>query len=36
MNKKEELVTRWIDGELSPDQELEFKKLEFVNPNFSL
>ena len=34
MNKKEELVTRWIDGELSPDQELEFKKLEESDPDF--
>ncbi len=34
MNEKEELVTRWIDGELSHDQELEFKKLEESDPDF--
>ncbi len=34
MTEKEELVTRWIDGELSPDQELEFKQLEESDPDF--
>ncbi len=34
MTEKEELVTRWIDGELSPDQELEFKQLEEADPDF--
>ena len=34
MTKKEELVTRWIDGELNPEQELEFKQLEESDPDF--
>jgi len=34
MTDKEELVTRWIDGELSPEQELEFKQLEESDPDF--
>ena len=34
MTKKEELLTRWIDGELNPEQEIEFKQLEELDPGF--
>ncbi|HIG82561.1 MAG TPA: hypothetical protein EYG40_11855 [Verrucomicrobia bacterium] len=34
MTEKEELVTRWIDGELTPGQELEFKKIEELDLDF--
>ena len=34
MTDKEELVTRWIDGELNPEQKLEFKELEESDPDF--
>ena len=27
MTKEEELITRWIDGELNPKEKIEFEKL---------
>ena len=33
MTEKEELITRWIDGELNTEQELEFSKLKESDPD---
>ena len=33
MTEKEELITRWIDGELNTEQELEFNKLKDSDPD---
>ena len=34
MTKEEELITRWIDGELNPKEKIEFEKLYDARPNF--
>ena len=34
MTKEEELITRWIDGELNPKEKIEFEKLYDTRPDF--
>ena len=34
MTKEEELITRWIDGELNPKEKIEFEKLYDARPDF--
>ena len=34
MTKEEELITRWIDGELDPKEKIEFEKLYDARPDF--
>ena len=34
MTKEEELITRWIDGELNPKEKIEFEKLYDARPIF--
>ena len=34
MTKEEELITRWIDGELNPKEKIEFEKLYDSRPDF--
>ena len=34
MTKEEELIARWIDGELNPKEKIEFEKLYDARPDF--
>lgn len=34
MTREEELITRWIDGELGTEEEIEFNKLYKLNPDY--
>ena len=34
MTREEELITRWIDGELGTEEEAEFNKLYKLKPDY--
>ena len=34
MTREEELITRWIDGELGTEEEIEFNKLYKLKPDY--